>query len=105
MGSPNHPIDPYKAAISAVHLALVPLPFVTFFIVTGTTGRWKRPPVRFGAETDMWGKSRVGLSEVKQWELHRDDAKDLVKKCDDLIEKFHVYEDEPREIESVSENM
>ncbi|KAF8629352.1 hypothetical protein AX15_003488 [Amanita polypyramis BW_CC] len=101
-GSPHHTIDPFKAAISAVHLALAPLVFFASLtdthISTGyssskyTNGairhEMERPPVRFGAETDRWGTEHVGLTPVEEWKRFEMEAEYLLAKCNALYEKM-----------------
>ncbi|KAF4562438.1 hypothetical protein EYR36_011432 [Pleurotus pulmonarius] len=63
LGSPNHPIYPYKAAISAVHVSLVALAFLPTaltFSTAGVKGKTtpKGPtPIKIGSETDWWGRA------------------------------------------------
>ncbi|KAH6896469.1 3-keto sterol reductase [Coprinopsis sp. MPI-PUGE-AT-0042] len=98
-GSPHHPIDPFKAAIATVHLALVPLAYLSIFSGPNV------PPVRFGAETDRWGKERVGLTPVKAWLANQDEGQALVDKCDQLVDKLRREESRPLEFETASERM
>ena len=78
-GSPHHTITPFNAAISAVHIALAPLVFLTF--LEG------HQPVRIGAETDMRGNEHVGLTPVKEWKRFEMEAEYLLAKCNALYEK------------------
>ncbi|TFK74365.1 3-keto sterol reductase [Pluteus cervinus] len=105
-GSQHHTIQPFKAAISAVHLALVPLALVTFWVTESPSkGRYMRPPVRFGAETGRWGDERVGVTEVKQWDVHQSDAPRLLEKIDTLLREQRSHEEEPQEFERASDRM
>jgi len=95
--SPHHTISPFKAAISAVHVALVPLIFITYLSgainssassndskhQSGTGGAH----VRFGAETNWWGDERVGLTPVKEWKRFEKQAEYLLEKCDNLYQE------------------
>lgn len=78
-GSPHHPIAPFKAAISVVHIILTPLVFLTF--LDG------HQPVRIGAQTDRWGNEQVGLTPVKEWKRFEMEAEYLLAKCNALYEK------------------
>lgn len=59
---------------------LVPLSF----ILSGGP----KQPVRYGAQTDRWGRERVGTTPVKEWVSHQADAAALVKKCDTLYSEM-----------------
>lgn len=82
LGSVHHPIEPYKAAIVSVHLVLAPL---CFFALSS-------PPVRYGAETDWWGRERIGLSPVKLWDENNAKAVALLKNCDALYQSLKEQE-------------
>jgi len=82
LGSAHHTIEPYKAAVSAVHLILAPL---WFFALSSK-------PVRYGSETDRWGKEYVGLSPVKRWEENRVTGEVLLTNCEALYQKLCVQE-------------
>ncbi|KAJ3544581.1 hypothetical protein NMY22_g2736 [Coprinellus aureogranulatus] len=99
IGSPHHNIDPFKAAIAAVHLALVPLTCLAFL------SQPKTPPVRFGAETDRWGNERVGISPVKAWLANENEGRELVKRCDALFEKLKSEESRGPVSETAREKM
>jgi hypothetical protein len=75
-GSPYHTINPFKAAIAAVHLVLVPL----FFISNDKPNN----PVRYGARTDWWGREYVDTSPVKEWVSNQVESAALVEKFDVL---------------------
>jgi len=89
-GSPHHTIDPYKAAIGAVHLALASLAFITLWLAT--TGRNDEDvpppgqPAKFTVETDWWGSGRVGLNTVDEWEM--DEGEIFLAKCEALFQSF-----------------
>ncbi|EAU80573.1 3-keto sterol reductase [Coprinopsis cinerea okayama7 len=99
LGSPHHPIQPYKAAIATTHLALVPLVYLAYL------SQPTAPPVRYGAETDRWGNERVGISPVRSWLKYQDEGRALVEKCDLLVEKMREEESRPLEFETASERM
>lgn len=96
--SPYHTIQPYKAAIAAVHLSLISLSFIPAFPLLSSSkstanGFTVKPqPVRFGSETDRWGTERVGITPVKQWEEHAREGDQLLEKCDKLYEAFAASE-------------
>ncbi|KAF8730503.1 hypothetical protein AX14_005510 [Amanita brunnescens Koide BX004] len=79
-GSPHHTIAPFKAAISAVHIILAPLVFLTF--LDGNQ------PVRIGSQTDCAGNEHVGLTPVKEWKRFEMEAEYLLAKCNTLYEKL-----------------
>lgn len=78
----HHTIKPYKAAIASVHLILAPL---CFFALSSQ-------PVRYGAETDWWGKERVGLSPVKKWDENCAKGEALLQKCEVLYQSLRERE-------------
>lgn len=82
LGSVHHTIEPYKAAVASVHLILAPL---WFFALSSQ-------PVRYGAETDWWGKERVGLSPVKRWDENCALGEVLLRKCDALYQNLRAQE-------------
>ncbi|KAF7433511.1 hypothetical protein PC9H_005467 [Pleurotus ostreatus] len=100
LGSPNHPIHPYKAAISAVHVSLVALAFLPTalsFSTAGVKGNTmpKGPtPIKIGSETDWWGHERVGVAPVLEWDEHEQEAGELVKKCEALYTSLREAEGE-----------
>jgi 3-keto steroid reductase len=79
-GSPNHTISPFKAAIAAVHLILVPLAFIP-----------NEAPVRYGARTDWWGCEHVSTSPIKEWVAHQAESA-LVETCDALYSEMKKAE-------------
>jgi 3-keto steroid reductase len=99
-GSPHHTIKPFNAAIAAIHISLIPLFLIpTKFSKFSPDGAGDSPttddnkmgdtrPVRFGSETGRWGDARVGVTEVKEWEAHREEAACLVEKCEHLYQDF-----------------
>ncbi|KAJ2921629.1 hypothetical protein H1R20_g15464, partial [Candolleomyces eurysporus] len=99
LGSTQHPISPIKSAIASVHLALVPLTYLTFFSDA------KTPPVRYGAESDRWGTERVGISPVRAWLANEEEGRRLVAKCDELLDKLKREEERGPVFETASEKM
>lgn len=94
-GSQHHSIMPFKAAIAAVHLILVPL----YFLSSNFS-----QPVRYGAHTDRWGNEYVGLTPVKEWDSHKEEGQDLIRRCDALYKSFKE-EVASREFERAREHM
>ncbi|KAG6829684.1 hypothetical protein H0H92_003802 [Tricholoma furcatifolium] len=102
LGSPNHPIDPFKAAIAAVHVSLASLTFLTLFNDQETkTTR----PSKFGAETDRWANERVGVTDVKNWDQNGAESDALLSKLDDLYQSFKKAEEVTINVETASEHM
>ncbi|PPQ97106.1 hypothetical protein CVT26_001011 [Gymnopilus dilepis] len=97
-GSPHHTIDPWKAAIASIHLALAHIVFLPLFLNNDPN-----KPVRFGAQTGRFGNEYVGLSVVKEYETHKQVGYGLVKKCDDLYESIKRQEAAPVVNETASE--
>ncbi|CAE6491945.1 unnamed protein product [Rhizoctonia solani] len=107
-GSKHHLIQPYKAAISAVHVALVSLAILPSLSTAGTTNEKSgQPPegvsngytqevsraddylpVRYGAEATLFGTEYVGVQPVEGYEEHREVAKELVARCNRLYNAF-----------------
>jgi 3-keto steroid reductase len=104
-GSPHHPIQAYKAAISSVHIALVSLAVLPSLASYGstkeqsgqppsdtadntTTRESDYQPVRYGTETNLWGTEYVGVQPVEGWEEHKDTGRELLARCDRLYDAF-----------------
>ncbi|QRW16274.1 hypothetical protein RhiXN_04275 [Rhizoctonia solani] len=106
-GSKHHPIQTYKAAISVVHVALVSLAVLPSLTTFGATneksgqppegvsgGNEKRSraedysPVRYGAETNIFGTGYVGVQPVEGYEEHREVGRELVARCNRLYNAF-----------------
>ncbi|KAF5372003.1 hypothetical protein D9615_008107 [Tricholomella constricta] len=104
-GSPHHSIDPYKAAIGAVHLSLASLSFITLFESQAKKDENITRPVKFGAETSRWGTERVGLTEVKDWELQKAEGELLLGKIEALYKSFRDAEQVTMNFETASERM
>ncbi|KAJ9479358.1 3-keto-steroid reductase [Pseudozyma hubeiensis] len=49
VGSPHHPIDPFKGAVSVSHACLAPQP---------------DPKKRYGSRSDFWGREYVGIENI-----------------------------------------
>ncbi|CAE6420776.1 unnamed protein product [Rhizoctonia solani] len=107
LGSKHHPIHAYNAAISVVHVALVSLtvlPSLSNFGVTreksgqppegASNGSTKTnragdySPVRYGAETNIFGTEYVGVQPVEGYEEHKEVGRELVARCNRLYNAF-----------------
>ncbi|KAJ1308929.1 hypothetical protein OPQ81_004614 [Rhizoctonia solani] len=111
LGSKHHTIQSYKAAISAVHIALVSLAILPSFSTSGPKGEKSgQPPegvsngnghangetydtegyhpVRYGAEANIFGTEYVGVQPVEGYEEHREAGRELVAKCNRLYNTF-----------------
>ncbi|CAE6471419.1 unnamed protein product [Rhizoctonia solani] len=108
LGSKHHPIQPYKAAISAVHIALVSLAILPLLSTSGATKEKSGPPpegvsngtngetnraedylpVRYGAEASLFGTEYVGVQPVEGYEEHREVGRELVARCNRLYNAF-----------------
>ena len=84
LGSVHHVIDPYKSAISAVHLMLVALPFVT---VVSKTEK-DLIPYKFGSCADLWFNEMVMAERVPEYENRQIHASKLAEQCDSLYQKY-----------------
>ncbi|KIO03131.1 hypothetical protein M404DRAFT_1001750 [Pisolithus tinctorius Marx 270] len=94
LGSPYHPISAFKAAISAVHLALVPLVYLP------AVERVEKPdastkasePAEVGtlyvSQTDRWGTEYVGTMKFVESRAEDVHVKELLANCDSLLETF-----------------
>jgi len=82
-GSPYHSIDPFKAALVTVHLILVPICFIPLLLDND-----RSKPVRFGAQTGLWGDERVGVTVVREWETHEEEGVALIERCDNLLKSL-----------------
>lgn len=61
--------------------------------------------MKFGAETDRWGKERVGVTEIKDWEGQREEGEILLDKCEVLFQSFKKAEEPTVNFETASEHM
>ncbi|SNX83806.1 related to ERG27 - 3-keto sterol reductase [Melanopsichium pennsylvanicum] len=52
VGSPHHPIDPFKGAVSVSHACLAPQP---------------DPKKRYGSRADFWGREYVGIESIEYY--------------------------------------
>ncbi|CAE6396440.1 unnamed protein product [Rhizoctonia solani] len=107
VGSKHHPIHTYKAAISVVHIALVSLTVLPSLSTFGMTREKSRQPpegvsdgdakttraedylpVRYGAETNIFGTEYVGVQPVEGYEEHQEAGRELVARCNRLYNAF-----------------
>ena len=95
-------ITPYKSAISAVHLMLVALPFVTVAVSSDSTAPPTGPsssstttpkseskcpsPLKFGSQCNYWFREYVNATEMPEWDKAQ--AEDLVGHCEELFQQF-----------------
>ena len=63
-----------------MHLILVPICFIPLFLDND-----RSKPVRFGAQTGRWGDERVGVTAVREWEMHKEEGIALIERCDSLL--------------------
>ncbi|KAI9575036.1 NAD(P)-binding protein [Boletus coccyginus] len=90
-GSPNHPIDTFKAAISAVYLSLVDIGSLPS--VSGTTsstdpnGALQLGTV-YNSKADRWGREYVGATRLFQSEEEKAQTNKLLENCDRLLKTF-----------------
>ena len=113
MGSTAHVWTTYKASVSAVHLLLVALPFVT----VASKNAPSRPhiidkvrskgaasrrderyennsvPLKFGSEVDFWFREYVGVTEVQDWDNRKGQAAELVEKLDKIFQEYSTKEE------------
>ncbi|KAG1902897.1 NAD(P)-binding protein [Suillus fuscotomentosus] len=90
LGSPYHLITGFKAAISAVHLCLVPLACLPTVSLTGVEVGF-----RYVSECDRWGKERVGTMKLTRSKEHNNQCDDLLEHCDRLFTVFCEAEGRP----------
>ncbi|KAI6046467.1 NAD(P)-binding protein [Pisolithus marmoratus] len=91
LGSPHHPISAFKAAISAVHLALVPLP-----VQSSDTSTKASEPAQVGtlyaSQANRWGTEYVESVKFVESRAECAHVKELLAHCDDLLETFCTAE-------------
>ena len=46
------------------------------------------PPIKFGAETDIFGNPRVGVMRVKQWKEYEPESRALVDRFEGLYKSL-----------------
>jgi len=64
-----------------------------------------RAPVKFAAQTDWWGNSRVGVQEVGDWEKNQVEAEKLVQRCEGLCREIEEEKRQPLMSETATERM
>ncbi|KAG2119161.1 NAD(P)-binding protein [Suillus discolor] len=99
LGSPYHLITGFKAAISAVHLCLVPLACLPTVSLTEFDDSNPTATVEVGfryvSECDRWGKERVGTMKLTRSKEHNNQCDDLLEHCDRLFTAFCEAEGRP----------
>ena len=60
------------------------------------------PPIKFGAETDIFGNPRVGVMRVKQWKEYEPESKALVDRFEGLYKSLVL--DHPEKFTPVLED-
>ncbi|KAJ8587649.1 hypothetical protein M405DRAFT_821239 [Rhizopogon salebrosus TDB-379] len=92
LGSPYHLISAFKAAISAVHLCLVPLAFLPTVSSPELDGLDPSTPaevgVRYVSQCDRWGKERVGTMKLTLSKEQEKQSDELLKRCERLFTAF-----------------
>ncbi|KAF9645056.1 hypothetical protein BDM02DRAFT_3120885 [Thelephora ganbajun] len=129
LGSPHHPKDPHIAGIAATHTLLTPIEnlpnpqrhsrCLKFSEIDSeqkmllqeklTEVKWIRvidpkdppPPIKFGAETDIFGNPRVGVMRVKQWKEYEPESRALVERFEGLYKS--LVSDHPEKFTPVPE--
>lgn len=76
-GSINHPIQPFKGAVSNTFAALAPKKVLD-------EATWN-PPRLLGVRTNFWGEIRIGLDP---WEFDLDEAEKLKTYYENLYNEF-----------------
>jgi 3-keto steroid reductase len=99
LGSPYHPISAFKAAISAVHLCLVPLAYLPTISskeldISDPTAT-NEVGFRYVSECDRWGKERVGTMKLTRSKEHNKQCNDLLDHCERLLTAFCEAEGRP----------
>ncbi|EIW82457.1 NAD(P)-binding protein [Coniophora puteana RWD-64-598 SS2] len=94
LGSPYHLISSYKAAVSAVHLCLVPFVFLPMINLkaTSTNGHANGSPseagVRYVSQCNRWGKEGVSSSKLYESKEEEVQTNELIEKCETLFRTF-----------------
>ncbi|KAF8556265.1 NAD(P)-binding protein [Imleria badia] len=91
LGSPNHPIDIFKAAISAVHLSLIgiaSLPGVSGMASSTNIKGAVQLGTVYISNTDRWGREYVGTTGLDQSQEEEAQTKELLENCDRLLKTF-----------------
>lgn len=94
LGSPYHLTSAFKAAVSAVHLALVPLVYLPAIqpVEHPDTLTKASEPAQVGtlyvSQTDRWGTEYVGTMKFVESRTEDAHVKELLAHCDNLLETF-----------------
>ncbi|THV00555.1 3-keto sterol reductase [Dendrothele bispora CBS 962.96] len=100
-GSPNHTISLDKGAVSVVWLSMISLAALSGLFDASKP----QTPVKFAAQTDWWGHSRVGVAEVGEWKENQAEAESLVRNCDELCKAIQEEKRRPVMSETATERM
>ncbi|TBU23768.1 hypothetical protein BD311DRAFT_730733 [Dichomitus squalens] len=114
LGAPHVLMSLFSAAVSAIHLALVPLAAVPtvrseprispldveypYWHAYHKKCSDRVMALRFGSENDKWGRDRTGVIAVPVWEEHPNAGEVLLERFERLYQAYEVgYEDGERE--------
>ncbi|KAK7471222.1 3-keto-steroid reductase [Stygiomarasmius scandens] len=100
-GSPNHTISLENGAVSVVWLSIISLAALSGLVDKSNP----KAPVKFAAQTDWWGNSRVGVQEVGDWEKNQAEAEKLVQRCEGLCREIEEEKRQPLMSETATERM
>jgi len=59
------------------------------------------PPIKFGAETDIYGSPRVGVTRVKQWKEYEPESRALVDRFEGMYKSLVL--DHPEDFTPIPE--
>lgn len=74
LGSHHHLIEPFKGAISAVHISLISLAYLPL----------DTRPVAYGSRCTRLGRPYVGIDPIEGWEEAADNTQKMLKNFDAL---------------------
>lgn len=60
------------------------------------------PPIKFGAETDVYGNPRVGVMRVRQWKEYEPESKALVDRFEGIYKSLVL--DHPEKFTPIPES-
>lgn len=91
MGSTNHPINIFKAAISAVQLSLVHIACLPSVSGIASSADPKEPVevgIAYASKTNRWGREYIGTLKLVQSQEEEAQTKELLENCDRLLKTF-----------------
>jgi hypothetical protein len=56
-------------------------------------------PARFGSEVDFFGHEKIGITEIREWDVFEEESGRLLEKFDGLLKEVREAEMKPREVE------